>query len=111
AGERRKHGEPRLLQPHIVVIVEVVEADYPVAPIEQRFGNVETDKPGGAGEKDRHKAPGVRRRLQSRGGHGRRSALSFRWTLDKRFLARRRDGGARHSCSGAASGGSASRPN
>ena len=53
-------GQPRLLQPYIIVIIEIVEAHYPIAALEQRLGNVEADKPGGTGEKDRHDYPGAR---------------------------------------------------
>jgi len=55
-----QQGQARLLQPHIVVIVEVVDADYPIAALEQRPGDVKADEPGSTGEKDRHNGPGVR---------------------------------------------------
>ena len=59
-----QQGQARLLQPHIVVIVEIVDAYYPITAVEQRLGDVKADEPGGTGEKDRHDGPGARRRAQ-----------------------------------------------
>jgi len=41
-----------LFQRHVVVVVEVVEADDGVTAFEQRFGGEEADEAGGAGDED-----------------------------------------------------------
>ena len=47
-----KLREPRLLQPHVVVGIEIVEPDHLVAAVEQRLGGVVSDEAGGAGDED-----------------------------------------------------------
>ena len=46
--------EPRLLEPDVVVVVEVVEADHLVAALEQDLRRVVADEAGGAGDEDFH---------------------------------------------------------
>ena len=46
--------EPRELQPHVVIIVEVIEPDDFLAPLQQLAGGVEADESGGAGDEDLH---------------------------------------------------------
>jgi hypothetical protein len=46
--------QTRLFQFDVVVIVQIVDADDPLAAIEQRLGDMKTDKPGGTREKNRH---------------------------------------------------------
>jgi hypothetical protein len=48
----RQLGEPCLLQPGIVVVVEVVETDHLVAARQEELADVESDEPGGAGDED-----------------------------------------------------------
>ncbi len=50
-------GEPRLLQPRVVIVVDVVDADDAVTAVQQSFGGMEADKPGNTGDEDRHEAP------------------------------------------------------
>ena len=61
AGCRRLR-EPRLLQRHVVVVVEIVEADDFVAALEQPLGDVEADEAGGAGDEEFHEGLSVRTR-------------------------------------------------
>ena len=49
--------ETRELQAHVVVVVEVVEADDLVAAREQLLRGVEADEAGGAGDEDLHRRP------------------------------------------------------
>ena len=46
--------QPRLLQPHIIVVVQVVDADDRIAPRQQRLGNMVADEAGAAGDQDLH---------------------------------------------------------
>ena len=48
--------EARLLQRHVVIGVEIVEADHLVAAVEQPCRRVIADKAGGAGNQDPHRA-------------------------------------------------------
>ena len=41
-------SQPGILQVYIVVVVNVVDANYFVAPLEEAFGEVEADKAGGS---------------------------------------------------------------
>ena len=49
-------GQPRLLERHVVVVVDVVEARHGVAARQQRPGDVKADEAGGAGDQDPHQA-------------------------------------------------------
>src|SRR5262249_56630998 len=46
--------EPRLLERHVIVVVDVVEADDALAARKQGLGHVKANKPGGAGDEDSH---------------------------------------------------------
>ena len=54
ARPRFQPGQPRFLQRHVVIVVEVVDADHLVSPVEQAPGHRRTDEPGGAGDQDSH---------------------------------------------------------
>ena len=55
--ELLQHLEPRELEAHIVVVVEVVEPDDLVAALEQLAGRVIADEASGAGDQDLHSRP------------------------------------------------------
>jgi hypothetical protein len=42
-------GEAVILKVYIIIIIDTVDAYHGVAPVEQTFGEMETDKAGGAG--------------------------------------------------------------
>ena len=46
--------QPRFLQWDVVVVVDVVDADDVVAPVQQGKRSVKTDEAGGAGNQNRH---------------------------------------------------------
>ncbi|MCY1441872.1 hypothetical protein D9M71_582110 [compost metagenome] len=54
AGAGRQPIEPRLLERHAVVVVEVVDADHLMAFRAQAQGGVEADEAGGAGDQHFH---------------------------------------------------------
>src|ERR1700720_3748417 len=85
AGKGAQPGEPRLLETHIIIFIEIVDADYPLAPLEQCVGDMKTDEPGSAGDKDRHHAPLERRivraRLNCRAQSSKRNARRGCWTV------------------------------
>jgi len=53
-SEFTEYGKPRFLQPYIIIFVEVVDAQDLLATLQQPAGDVEADKPGSAGQQDRH---------------------------------------------------------
>ena len=58
-GEARvwlQQGEPRFLEAHVVVVVQIVHAEDALAAREQRPAHVEADEAGGPGHEDRHPA-------------------------------------------------------
>ncbi len=52
AGTPGQARQTRVLQRRVVIVVQVVDADHLVAPLEQRDGDVRTDETGSAGEQD-----------------------------------------------------------
>jgi hypothetical protein len=46
--------QTRLFQFDVIVIVQIVDADDPLAAIEQHLGDMKPDEPGGTREKNRH---------------------------------------------------------
>ena len=44
--------QPRFLQRHVVVVVEIVEADDLIAALEQQLRGVKADEAGGAGDEE-----------------------------------------------------------
>ena len=48
----RSSGQPLLLQPRIVIGIEIVDADHALAALEQRRGDMVADEAGGAGDED-----------------------------------------------------------
>ena len=57
--------QPRLLQPHIIIVVQVVQADHAVAARQQRLGDMVADEPGAAGDQDLHGSGRATRRSSS----------------------------------------------
>jgi hypothetical protein len=51
---RLQAGQPVLLEPDVVIVVEIVQADDLVAALEQAQGRGHADKSGSAGDKDLH---------------------------------------------------------
>ena len=51
--------QARALQRDVVIVVEIVEADHMIAPVEQHLGGVEADEPGRACHKDFHERPNI----------------------------------------------------
>jgi hypothetical protein len=51
-GAIGKRAEPRFLQPHVVIRLEVVDAGHLRARVKQRFGDVHADESGGAGDQN-----------------------------------------------------------
>ena len=47
-------GQARFFQRNIIVVVKIVDADYPLAAVEQRPRHVKPDKAGGTGNQNRH---------------------------------------------------------
>jgi hypothetical protein len=47
-------GQPRLLEGHVVIIVDVVEAGHRIAARQQPRRDMEADEAGGAGDEDVH---------------------------------------------------------
>src|SRR5580658_8005291 len=66
-GFRAQPLQPGLLQPDVVIRVEIIQADHPFAPSQQGLGNVESDK----ARRTRHQASPrgevMRRRWRSAG--------------------------------------------
>ena len=46
--------QPRLLERHVVVVVEVVDPDHPFAPRQQSLRGMKPDKSGDPGDQHRH---------------------------------------------------------
>ena len=57
--------QPSPLQRYVVVVVQVVETNHHVAARQQRFGDVGSDKPGTAGDKNFHASGRASRRSSS----------------------------------------------
>src|SRR5512139_1403128 len=55
---RRQLGESSLFQSHVVVVVEIVEADHPVATVQKAHGHMKSDKPCCSCDKNRRLCPG-----------------------------------------------------
>ena len=55
AGARRQFRKPGLLQCHVIVGIEIVEADDLVAAVQQRLGRVKSDETRNAGDEDFHR--------------------------------------------------------
>ena len=53
--------QPRLLQPHVVVGVQVVHAEHALAARQQRLGDMITDEARRSGQQDRHSGRATRR--------------------------------------------------
>ena len=51
---RARAGDPVALQLDAVIIVEIVDADDPLAAREQALADMMTDESGGAGDEDGH---------------------------------------------------------
>lgn len=51
--ERRKLRKPRFFEAHIVILIEIVEAQHMIAALQQPSGHVVPDKAGRAGNKNR----------------------------------------------------------
>lgn len=47
-------GKARFLQPHVVIVVEIVDADDLIAARQELAGKTVTDKPGRAGDENAH---------------------------------------------------------
>ena len=54
AGRALELAEARLLQFNVVVGIEIIDADYHIAPVEQRLSSMVTDESGGAGDQNPH---------------------------------------------------------
>ena len=90
-----KLGEPGLLQRHVVVVVEVVEAEHGAPGQQQAPGEVKADEPGDAGDQSRHAlivdsldsgfTPTASRRSGGDGGCPARSPAPFR-QVDQRAV-------------------------
>ena len=65
AGLRFQPVQPRLLQPHVVIGVEVIDPDHLRALRQQRLGHVIADEPRRAGEQDLHVIGRATRRSSS----------------------------------------------
>jgi len=53
-GQRQEPGQARLLQAHLVVVVEIVETDHLVALLDEPLRQVKPDEAGGAGDEILH---------------------------------------------------------
>src|SRR5690606_28344006 len=53
-ADRLKLGQARLFQPDIIIIIDDVEADDLVSPLEKQPGNMEPDEARIAGDEDFH---------------------------------------------------------
>ena len=57
AAMPRQTLQPRVLQPHIVVGVDFIDADHLLAARQQRLGDVIADEAGGSGQQNGHIVP------------------------------------------------------
>ena len=62
---RLQAREPGAFECYIVIVVQVVEADYVVTAREQPFGDVHADESGGAGDQNSHEGRVRLRTLRS----------------------------------------------
>ena len=53
-GRALKLAEARLLQPNVIVGIEIIETDNLIAPGEQCLSGMVTDETGGAGDQNPH---------------------------------------------------------
>jgi hypothetical protein len=87
-------GETRLFQPDVIVIVQIVNSDNPLAAIKQRPGDMKADEAGGARKKNRHprsddERPFFGGRVHPSPSPGGRPPVSF-WRCGSNIFLRRR---------------------